>query len=679
MKTNKTKILHFSFTLLSAILLCVAVPLPIHAMSASAGNKKVYLTDGHGQVHYSINAKTSPVVKIALQLFSHDMQQLTGCAAKERNGATLQIYELDQLSNKEFSAVEKLGIPIHQFITKKDAFYIATRNGKVIVTGSDARGTAYGILELSRLAGLSPLADWFDAPAPSTSQAIGLAVGFESLQIPSVPYRGVMLDDARWLTGSNASTAARLMLRLRANMLWQDGGEQSHSYNKAVCDSFDIAIATGKKIQETEGKKHKKHKHTLHSELMLYNNNQLCLKNCTPGQLLLQMASSDTLDACIAHVRDPKLSAYQLQLVMDRAWNSNSVTPATLTRHLQSWLTTLLGERVGTPLLPIMQEYYRLTAIRHPSFMVMPFGDNEFHSGEFGNELERYLYAFNQLEDKVASLQSKVSTSQQDAYFQIVEYPIRSASLIAEKELEAQEARHIARPGLFDHDDEAKAAAALSLKAYSELQQLFQRYASLGGGKWKNLLDANDGSLQRPQLPGTLTAEEIKNYSKQAFNRKEDLKPLRAMTNTIIARNANRWQKTTGAIAPSTVPLSGHSNKAVVLPKGSSTQYAFHLLKGGDARLSIASIPPYMGTEGTQRISITLDDGEPIICSLHEAYNTSAWKQSVWRGQTLKSIFVTLGKGDHTLRLEALDDNILLDQWALDFDISRAYYVIPVD
>ena len=155
----KRKIQTITTLIIAAITLC-GTPLKTQAAEAA---RQVFWTDGNSQVSYSVNAKTSDVVKIALQLFAHDMQTITGRAAKEKANAPLQIFQMDQLSNKEFAILEKYNLPIHHFITKKESFYIATRNGKLIVVGSDARGTAYGILELSRMAGVSPWTDWNDA------------------------------------------------------------------------------------------------------------------------------------------------------------------------------------------------------------------------------------------------------------------------------------------------------------------------------------------------------------------------------------------------------------------------------------------------------------------------------------------------------------------------------------
>ncbi len=51
-----------------------------------------------------------------------------------------------------------------------------------------------------------------------------------------------------------------------------------------------------------------------------------------------------------------------------------------------------------------MKEYYRLANIRPTGYMTMPFGEYEFHSGEFGNELERYLYDYDLLKTKATQV-----------------------------------------------------------------------------------------------------------------------------------------------------------------------------------------------------------------------------------------------------------------------------------
>lgn len=653
--------------------------------AAPSGN--IYWTDGSGKVTYSINATVSNVVSIALNMFSNDMRAVTGYAAKAKNGANIQIFQLDQLTNKEFAALEKLGTPLHQFITKKEAFYMGTRKGKLIVVGSDARGTAYAIMELSRLAGVSPWIDWNDV-RPKPANTLYVKTGFESLQSPSVEYRGLALNSSAWMAPGNYNNLCRLMLRLRANTLWQHDAKHGMAYDKAVVDSFDIYVGVNGKVQELSGKKHKKHhKKSIEQVKMLWDDQQLTFSNMSPGIILKELTASkednsykknndEKSEAWIANVKNPKMSPYRLSLFMDKAWNTQSVRPSNLENHLSAWLTNQFGNQAGRVLFPIMKEYFRLTNIREPEHMTMPFGDNEFHSGEFGNELERYLYAYDVLKQQVDQAERTIPAYQRDGFFETIKFPVYAAALIAEKELEAQEARHIARPGLFLKDDEAKAAAALSLNAYQELQQLIASYQKIGRGKYRGIVSSTNLSILPPSLPGTLSSKEVVRYLRDAFNRSEELKSLSSQSQDVIAKNAYEWNRTSGS-GIELIPFMGHSNKVVELPRGASLRYTFYSDKEGDARFTVAGIPNYDNTKGNMRISVRIDNGDPVVCSLKEAYGSKAWKLNAWRGQSLQSFYTTLSYGNHTIEIKSLDDNVMIDQWILDFDVDREYYMIP--
>ena len=683
----------------------------------------VYWTDNAGKVNYSINATTAPVVKIALKMFAHDMKAVTGFEAKEKSNANLQIFQLDLLSNKEFSAVEKLGVPLHKIITAKDAYYIGTRKNKIIVVGSNARGTAYAIMHLSQLAGVSPMADWNDLK-PQPRRSLSIPTGKEWIEIPRIEFRGLALNNSQWMKPENYSRIARLMLRLKANTLWQVDGKHEADYNKAVVDSFDICMAENYKVVELTGKKHKKkHKKIIENVKMVCDGNQMEIGNLSPGLLLEMLNNEDYMEsksahhekshrhevhndedcAWIANVVNPKKASLQLSMMMDLAWSKNALfdgksalsdgknTSAGDSRsYLQNWLCGLFGTDAGKRILPLMEEYYRLTSIRQPAFMTMPYGDTKFHSGEFGNELERYLYLYDQLKAKVARVEKTLPAIQNDGYFEVVKYPIYSAALIAEKELEAQEARDIARPGLFNKDDEAKAAAAVSLNAYNTLQQLNAYYQKIGKGKWKNFITLNGAEMQAPQIPGKLSDHDVRLLKDDAFDRTEDLQDLSISTSDIIAKNA--WEWTTVSYAPrnknenngsnaksiQVLPLMGHSNKAVKLAKGASLNYTFASSNLGDARFTLAVIPSYLPSTKSMKVSVSIDHAAPVVCQMVAPVNSKEWKFDLWRGQALKSFYVNLLDGYHDIEIKALDDDVIIDQWVLDFDVDREYYVFPV-
>lgn len=122
--------------------------------------------------------------------------------------------------------------------SKKQAFLIRVLPAnRLAVVGSDAHGTAYGLLEVSRLIGVSPWEWWADA-TPSPLDSFKLPADYCDVQYPSVEYRGIFINDEDWglmpwssrnyeLTEVNGrigpKTNARifeLLLRLRANYYW---------------------------------------------------------------------------------------------------------------------------------------------------------------------------------------------------------------------------------------------------------------------------------------------------------------------------------------------------------------------------------------------------------------------------------------------------------------------------
>ena len=115
---------------------------------------------------------------------------------------------------------------------KREKFLITFSNGKLVIAGSDKRGTIYGVYELSEQLGVSPWYDWADAPVRKRNQVF-LKNGVFTDGEPAVRYRGIFLnDEAPCLSGwvdqfyggvYNHEFYARvfeLVLRLRGNYMW---------------------------------------------------------------------------------------------------------------------------------------------------------------------------------------------------------------------------------------------------------------------------------------------------------------------------------------------------------------------------------------------------------------------------------------------------------------------------
>ena len=247
------------------------------------------------------------------------------------------------------------------------------------------------------------------------------------------------------------------------------------------------------------------------------------------------------------------------------------------------------------------------------------------------------MEAFARMEAVVDTWRPLVRESRRDAYFAHVLYPVHAAAAMTRKML----------------SDELG-----SLQAYDEIQQLTERYNMLNGGKWHGLMSAAPRNLP-------------------VFGKVRTKFPQHSSVGQLIARNACDYQSASHGV--SVIPMLGHSMNAVAIPKGGEVVYEVSYNQEGEAILYTAMIPTQPNDKGDLRYQVTIDDQEPVVISLKTPYRSERWKQSVLRGQSLNKTSVRLTKGSHRLKIKALDDHIIVDQWILDFCSDRKFYVIPVN
>ena len=416
-------------------------------------------------------------------------------------------------------------------------------------------------------------------------------------------------------------------------------------------------------------------------------NDYLWLSTPQPGLLVSQLDAALARQedrVWIAEIHEPKVAAYALSVFFDKAWNTSSVTSENIERHLTTWLSEQFGKTLGQRLLPVMREYYRLTDIRKPEFMGWnqtstvkdnpKVNDTEFSTDDFGNELERYLSDFGALKNRVDELKQDVPANLQDAFFAAVAYPVKAAEAMARKQLFAQESREISRPGTFHHDDEALEAAVMSLDAYDDICNLTRQFDAMKDGKWAGLMNMAPRNLSvfsSPALPDAVT-----NKERQQYRGRVTLDPTFDLEKA-TARNASQYDNCSGTVT--TMPLLGHSLKTLRLDAGSSVTYNFSLAGSGDALLYLAFIPVQPQSKSPMRVSVSFDGGKPINVDLSVLPGSDEWKQAVLRGQLLIKLPLAVDgyRSNHTLRLTAIDQSVMMDQWMIDFVTDRTFYMIP--
>ncbi len=129
----------------------------------------------------------------------------------------------------------------------------------MIISGSDRRGTAFGVFELSRQMGVSPWYWWADVPVKKKKE-IYFKNGHFVYGPPSVKYRGIFINDeapafSGWTKekfgGVNHLVYEKvfeLMLRMKANYLWPamwgNAFNDDDSLNPILADKYGIVMGT---------------------------------------------------------------------------------------------------------------------------------------------------------------------------------------------------------------------------------------------------------------------------------------------------------------------------------------------------------------------------------------------------------------------------------------------------
>lgn len=210
-----------------------------------------------------------------------DAAPVVGSAAEMLRGDMLTVLDasLSIVKNKKKAAI----ICSIDASLPREGFRVSVSKGRLNIAGADSHGLAFGLLELSRMMGVSPWEWWADCvPAKRKSFSIGEKETIE--QSPKVAFRGIFINDEDWgmnvwaqsrepealvvdkflkETAGNANAKKnrivgaigpktneklfQLMLRLRCNYYWPAMHECTQPFfltpgNRAVAEKYGIYI-----------------------------------------------------------------------------------------------------------------------------------------------------------------------------------------------------------------------------------------------------------------------------------------------------------------------------------------------------------------------------------------------------------------------------------------------------
>ncbi len=340
----------------------------------------------------------------------------------------------------------------------------------------------------------------------------------------------------------------------------------------------------------------------------------------------------------VLNVGDIKPAEYQIELFLDMAWNIDEVNEIGVTAHLKSWLGREFGSNCAEELLPAMEAHYQLSYIRKPEFMGNTREEERDPKYKVIKDLpwseqtiSERLRSYTVLSDVVERMESNIPADRQDAYFQLVKYPVQAAAQMNRKILTAQLARH------------SKADWKQSDAAFDSIASLTQQYNSLQNGKWNRMMD-----FQPRKLP--------------VFKRVEHITATEPMvTDRKIFCKWNAMECTYGKPVP--YEGLGYERKAAGIRKGSSLTFAFDDYGKDSVEVEIRLLPSHPLDEKQLRFAISVDEAVPQTVSYETKGRSEEWKENVLRNQAIRKVTLPINKqASHKLVITALDEGVVLDQ-----------------
>jgi hypothetical protein len=206
------------------------------------------------------------------------------------------------------------------------------------------------------------------------------------------------------------------------------------------------------------------------------------LSPLSPAFLSTELTKAYTYGArkiWVFNVGDIKPAEKEISFVMDLAWDINRWKPEEAHYYIKHWASKTFGNTVAQDIADLMAGYYRLQASGKDAHV--------WFINYTESQIAQRIETFRHLSEQAEELAKRIPSALRDAYFELVEYPIRGAAMINEYQL-------LARRSM------VRATAGDSLGAMTDADRVRQMFEALNDwthqynneiqdGKWREFFN----------------------------------------------------------------------------------------------------------------------------------------------------------------------------------------------
>lgn len=363
----------------------------------------------------------------------------------------------------------------------------------------------------------------------------------------------------------------------------------------------------------------------------------------------------------IVNVGDIKSIEKGTDYFLRLAWNPKDPVLSDQSRALTDFSRRTFGDEHAKDIASVLDMYYRLSWGNRPEQIGRSVPNDELLDPNYA---ARYMDECDALQARAEAVGRMLPASMQDAYFELVQYPISGMTGTAVKVLAARESRRVVE------DDPAKAGAAAdrSEAAWNRILTDTQRYNDIGGGKWAAIMDnqplprneVGSSSLTKPAVarhPGDMGREK----------RPAPEQPIRhlAPSSATLKSTSHAFLKALQGLGTdgSVLYVEPRTLAAVEAAEQSpAAQWRFDSSAGGEIRLVLNALPTHnpAGTGGV-RCAVQLNDGPLQWIEFPFAHHDKEWSNRVLTMKMSAETKLNMKPGPQVLTLYPMGSNLVLD------------------
>ncbi|WP_163407403.1 glycosyl hydrolase 115 family protein [Flavobacterium ajazii] len=392
----------------------------------------------------------------------------------------------------------------------------------------------------------------------------------------------------------------------------------------------------------------------------------LWLSTTQPGLIWYEMTKAYENGAkkmWIVNVGDIKPAEYDTELFLDLAWNIGSIKHDGINQYLKDWLTREFSPLIAEYLGPVFEEYYRLAFLRKPEYMgwsqtepTTPIKLSDFTEEECLERIKAYDNLINEVDIWGSAVGvdtgPAVPDGREDAYFQLVAYPIQAAAYMNHKFLYWNLA------AMTTDLKQKESYMNLSANAYERIKELTAYYNNkISKGKWNQMM-----SMHPRNLP-VFDSIKVPAISQEVAEKTDSQLVIRINANNFVTNKTAKnykWETINGL---------GYSNNSVTLfpfkhsyfDDKPSVSYEFEVDKAGDYEIEIHLLPTHANNFDHQ-IEVQIDGNKSQLFSINTKDRDKTWKENVLRNSAIVKLPASIAnKGKHTITIAVNQTGIVLD------------------